>query len=516
MTQTRLRAIAALAPGVVTLVICLYQLTLPHALRGVHGYSGLGYDDGVYLGAATRLVHGAAPYKDFVLVHPPGIVLLMAPVAWLGDALGSADALAIARLLTAIVAATNASLAAFCLRHRGYRAMLFAGVAVACFPAAVSADHTLLLEPYLVLFTLIGVALMFDGGRLASDRRLLWAGVAFGFATAVKLWGVLVVVAVLVACIPLWQRAVRPMAIGLAAGFGLPCLPFLLLAPHGFIHQVFGDQVARTTLGAGSLPAGDRLLQLTGLRALTAFDARPGTAMFIAAAFLVFVSLTIGCDLPGIDRLDVLLICAAVVTTIAMFNARDMYDHYAYYPAPVYAMLGARCLARVVDWASARTPWLATPWLPAGLGVALMAFAVPQQVSYARDYLAGAFDPRVALTSVIPEGACVVSDQVTDAIVADRFVASNSSCPDVVDPYGTWLAAYAEHLPPWSGPLPESFVRRWEHWLDEADYVVAVGPRTTIIPWPVDLAAWFDAQFSVAFQQPGLIVYRHTGTAPPP
>jgi hypothetical protein len=32
----------------------------------------------------------------------------------------------------------------------------------------------------------------------------------------------------------------------------------------------------------------------------------------------------------------------------------------------------------------------------------------------------------------------------------------------------------------------------------------------------VDLAAWFDAQFSVAFQQPGLIVYRHTGTAPPP
>ena len=39
-----------LLPALVALVICGYQLTRPHALAGVHGYTGYGYDDGVYLG----------------------------------------------------------------------------------------------------------------------------------------------------------------------------------------------------------------------------------------------------------------------------------------------------------------------------------------------------------------------------------------------------------------------------------------------------------------------------------
>ena len=44
------------------------------------------YDDGVYLGAAIRFVSGVLPYRDFVFVQPPGIVVLMSPVALLGRA----------------------------------------------------------------------------------------------------------------------------------------------------------------------------------------------------------------------------------------------------------------------------------------------------------------------------------------------------------------------------------------------------------------------------------------------
>ena len=46
---------------------------------GLDGY--LGYDDGVYFSSAVALVHGFLPYRDFLLLHPPGLQLLPAPIA---------------------------------------------------------------------------------------------------------------------------------------------------------------------------------------------------------------------------------------------------------------------------------------------------------------------------------------------------------------------------------------------------------------------------------------------------
>src|ERR1035441_2608827 len=77
----KLTLLAQLVPVGVALAICLYQLTLPSVLFGIHGFSGNGYDDGVYLGAAVRLVNGAIPYRDFVFLQPPGSVLLFSPIA---------------------------------------------------------------------------------------------------------------------------------------------------------------------------------------------------------------------------------------------------------------------------------------------------------------------------------------------------------------------------------------------------------------------------------------------------
>ena len=65
------------------------------------------YDDGAYFGSAIRLVHGALPYRDFVMVQPPGFTLLASPLALLSRAIGTRDALAIARLFMPLVAALN-------------------------------------------------------------------------------------------------------------------------------------------------------------------------------------------------------------------------------------------------------------------------------------------------------------------------------------------------------------------------------------------------------------------------
>ena len=65
--------------------------------------------------------------------------------------------------------------------------MLVTGVSLALFPLAVAADQSLLLEPYLVCLSLLGVIALFARDGLASPRRVLLAGLVLGFAGTIKL-----------------------------------------------------------------------------------------------------------------------------------------------------------------------------------------------------------------------------------------------------------------------------------------------------------------------------------------
>ena len=64
------------AATVLALGLRVYELSLPGYLFGLTEY-----DDGSYFGSAVHLVGGILPYRDFVFVQPPGILLLMAPAA---------------------------------------------------------------------------------------------------------------------------------------------------------------------------------------------------------------------------------------------------------------------------------------------------------------------------------------------------------------------------------------------------------------------------------------------------
>ena len=72
---------------VLALALRLLILTRPGLLTDVTEY-----DDGVYLGAAIRLTQGVLPYRDFAFVQPPGILLLMTPVALAGRIFSTATA----------------------------------------------------------------------------------------------------------------------------------------------------------------------------------------------------------------------------------------------------------------------------------------------------------------------------------------------------------------------------------------------------------------------------------------
>ena len=81
-------------------------------LRG-GGLVGVGlYDDAVYFSAATGLVHGRLPYRDFLLLHPPGIVVALSPFAALGALTTDSTGFLVARLCWLLLGGISAALVA--------------------------------------------------------------------------------------------------------------------------------------------------------------------------------------------------------------------------------------------------------------------------------------------------------------------------------------------------------------------------------------------------------------------
>ncbi len=510
-----------LLPALVALVVCGYQLTRPHALAGVHGYTGYGYDDGVYLGTAIRLVHGVLPYRDYAFVHPPGIALLMTPAAMVGRFVGTRDAMAVARCLTVLVAAINAGLAAWVVRSRGRGAMLVAGLALACFPLARIADHTVMLEPYVVLFCLAGACVMFDrDGALVGNRRLLLAGVLFGFAGAIKLFAIFPVIVALCCCLPLIRR-LRTYLIGLVVGFGIPVLPFFVFAPGTMIHDVVVSQLGRDASGRGNLTFPWRLVLLFGIGGLQSVPSRGSIADWVAVAVVVVVVAGFFAARRRWSRLEWFLLGATAVTVAAMLASAEFFEQYAYFAFPLGAMLLATCVGRIGEFAtrasdrlrgrSAGAVWIAgAVALPAVLVVGALAL-IPSDLDAERVLLASAADPGHLVAQVIPAGACVVTDDPMILVNANRYVAAETGCPKTVDAYGMWLTDNDAKPPPAAPPFRPGFTEKWRGWLERADYVTLSVPLSNYIPWTPELVAWFDANYTLELTLPRTYVYRRVG-----
>ena len=78
------------------------------AAAGIFGFGN--YDDGVYYASATGLIHGLLPYRDFLLLHPPAITMLLAPFAGLAQLTSDSYGFAAARVAWMLLGAANAVL----------------------------------------------------------------------------------------------------------------------------------------------------------------------------------------------------------------------------------------------------------------------------------------------------------------------------------------------------------------------------------------------------------------------
>ena len=321
------------------LFLRLFQLSRPGYLLGVTEY-----DDGALFGNAVRLVNGAIPYRDFAVVQPPGSIVLMAPVALLAKVTGTAWGLGIARLLTVAADTACVALLGLLVRHRG---PLAAGVACgvyAVYPDALVASHTLLLEPWLNLFCLIGALLVFDGDQMAGNRRLAWGGVAFGFAVAIKLWAV-IPLAIIGLLLARWPRRVAALAAGAAAGLIVPVLPFLVAAPGGLITDTITSQATKTDR-LGLLPRltllgrWQRLKDLAGLAIFHAFPARGGAFVLLTIVVAVLVTYMMVCVIVGRlpAPLDWYALIGALAVMILFLWPQLYYPHYGAFEGPFLAL----------------------------------------------------------------------------------------------------------------------------------------------------------------------------------
>jgi len=534
----RLRQTALIIGGIalVSLLLGLFQL-----LRARDGHDILEYDDGVWFGASLRLIEGALPYRDFVLDQPPGVPLLLAPVAFLSKAVGSAGAFAIARYVTITVEAVNVALVGWLLRHRSAPCVVVACTVVAVYPTAVITSRTVMLEPYCDLFCLLGLVAAFDEGLLSSQRRrALLAGIAFGAAGACKGFA-LFPFAVLVGQMWFASRG-EPRGTGLrrsglcvgaaATTFAVICSPFLIAAPRAFFDQVV---VAQLTRGIPAMTdRWARAAQLLGVppapqEAGLRFDGFE-RALVVAVAALVVAAMAAtwwsgreakpqqpqpwtGATAP-VDRTEGRgrrslarygVVCT-LVTAAGLSWPAAFYYHYAAFLAPFGAIplgvaleVAARAKgARVVGTATASV------LLVVGTAHAVRTVQTVDQPGH----------PQVALVErVVPKDGCTATDNPSLLILANRFVAPGG-CTDLVDAYGSTLA-WGDGHPRARGPHRSAAVHKWIQVLDHTDYLVLTGGlKPGRIPWDTMLLTYLHSNFRRAASERGVAVWARRQTAP--
>jgi hypothetical protein len=479
------------------LALRLYQLTRPGFLFGVTEY-----DDGVYFGSAVRLVDGVVPYRDFVLVQPPGIVWLMAPLALLAKATGTAVAFAAARILTAVAAAAGVALTGMLVRRRGPLATASACGILAVYPAGINAAHTVLLEAWVVLLCLLGALAVFEGGDLTTrPRRLGWGGAAFGFAAAVKLWAVIPALVVLALLLCRRRRDGRPYLGGAVGAFGLALAPFIALAPRAVFHDVLVAQFSRVDVTR--LSEWNRLTSLTGLSPYAPVSHGIVLAVSVAiggfvAASAVVVSRRSRRGPPALERFALF---TAVLVLAAFLWPPDYYLHYGWFFAPFLALSVALPLTRLEGHrrAGKQRSRPSAPVLLA-LGTVAVVMTVVQVGQLAR--LRGD-DVAASARRQIPSGACVLTDLASLTIVSDRFISGVPGCTVMVDAIGTdYAVADGRNGVTGAGHAP-ALRALWLAAFTHADYVwLACAPTagpgcmtTRRLPWTSSIQAYFGHHF---------------------
>jgi hypothetical protein len=499
-----------LAATGLALALRLFMLSRPLFLTGVTEY-----DDGVYLGGAIRLISGQLPYHGFAFVQPPGMLLLMAPVAVIAKVSTATHAMAAARLLTVLASTLCVPLVGSLVRYRGVFVTVVSCGILAAYPDDITTAHTLILEPWMNLLLLIGVCAAFRRGRLSSPQRLFWAGVAIGFAGAIKYWAVLPAFALLVVCMvtptagPARRRRTSGYALGVVAGFVVPVLPFAAAGPGLYLRSTLLDQASR----AGSaVPTSMRLAHITGLIDIlngkgqitvhsgthslfasggvaSTATASAGWAPYILAGLAAAVLAAGYLWRPRRSsplEWFALASCLGAVAAVLAYSA--FFYHYADFVAPWLA-LSVGCAAGTLCRAFSDRPAVRRTLIALAV-VVVLGLSGFQARELSGLHTTSIYPDKAAL----PAGSCVVTDEVSLTLAANRF-STQPGCPDVLDSLATTLVEDNGVSVQGGAKASARAVAAWTWIFGHAQYVWLSPDSDRRIPWTHGLERWFGRHF---------------------
>jgi hypothetical protein len=518
-------------PGRVIVVLTLIGLALRLFYLSRPGYlSGVTeYDDGSYLGSAIRLVHGQLPYRDFVFVQPPGITLVMTPVALISELTGSGVGMVLGRLLTVLAGTAGIAMTGLLVRHRGVLAVLLASGIVAIHPESIAAAHTILVEPWLVLFCLAGAMAFFRRDRIArSNGRIVAAGLAFGFAGVIEAWAIVPVLVLLATLARQPRRALR-FAISVAAGFLIPTVPFAALAPASFYKSIIVAQV-------GSRPSAERVFGLFRIRLMIGLsDILHPANLLVIGVTLVTVAVVLAGTIVACRaerRLPAPLewfaaVTAAVMVVLFLWPPQFHY-HFVAFLVPFMAVSIALAISGFMGaareragearataaWGAPRERSRLARLLPLrkiigrrdpqemlrwGASVLVMIGIVIGsviQISYERTLTSSITTTEIAnVQRAIPAGSCVLADQVAYTVVANRFWSDAPGCPAIDDGTGVnYALSNGLNTATGAGDVP-AVEKLWLSALAHSQYLWLSFHQVKRIPWTPKVTAYFHRHY---------------------
>jgi 4-amino-4-deoxy-L-arabinose transferase-like glycosyltransferase len=442
-----------------------------------------------------------------VFLHPPGVILLLTPFAFIGRLVGTAVANEAARLFILLVALADVALFARVVRMWP---LLPATVGLAFFalhPDVVYADTTIYLEPLLIAACLAGTTLVFDGDRFA-DQRWRWsaAGVAFGIASAIKLWGVFPILAIVVVAVVVTHRRAEAarLVIAGAGAFVVICAPFLALAPANFVRYVFIDQASRSSNASPTFVS--RIANMLFLPPSEAAHSIVAVAVVVLVLGIVVWSLVRTRRLP-LTELEWYSLASVGLLVGAFGVSGSYYSHYGAFSAAFLGFVACGTVARLM-WRGESTKsglrQRGTVIVTAGLVILVILsagdkFQAPSGTSASSRSLS-----RVA--AVVPPGRCIVTDDDSILLLSDRFTADYPNCPRVVDPSGTELVLADGNTNALG--TTAAVQRAWFSWLERADYMVLTEPPSSHPDWGRPLRRYAYKEFSLVYRAGTVLIYQ--------
>lgn len=438
------------------------------------------YDDGVHFSGSLALVLGELPYRDFLFLHPPMILLALTPFAGLAQLTSDSVGFAAARVAWMLLGVFNATAITRILRPLGRLSAVAGGLAYALYFPAAYTESTTMLEGLANTF-LLAALIFLSRGR--STSRLVWAGLFLGLVPAVKIWGVVLIAAVIVwVGITRGLRSFAATVLAAATSCAAVLLPFFVAAPSSMWQMVVAAQLGRPEMASATVE--DRLWSMLGL-----FGAPSNSPLTYALAGLALCVAAVSVWRNRHLAFAWLGVALFVPAAVMLLLTPSFYQHYsAILAIPFSLMVGAA--VTVAPHPDGRLRWLGSvAMLPL-----VLAWGTAQSVHDVQSYTGRDIQFTALRPAVSAARGCVTSDDPAALIELNVFSRNvHRACPVWIDLTGH---SYVDSI---GGALPRranlNFQRQIIGYLasgdvaiigrDESVHYLDSANRHLIATWPV-------------------------------